>query len=177
MCTKNCNGCDDCLEVISTSDVTCVDAEFQNIVLPEGSGLNDALQALESYFIDNPPADGANGADGADGNDGADGTDAFKFIKEFNTNLDSEVVTISLAEINAGGGLPVGYVHGGGASKKCDFNIECWVQSNDPSPSGVWTRATQKEIPQIAVNESTGLISITTGGGSVDIILRVVIVG
>jgi hypothetical protein len=160
-----------------TSDIVCVDAEFQNIVLPDGSGLNDALSALERYFIDNPPSDGADGADGDAGTNGADGTDAFKFIKEFNTNLDGETVTISLAEINAGGGLPVGYIQGGGASKKCDFNIECWIRNNDPSPSGVWIKSTPTTIPQIAINESTGLISITTGGGSTKIILRVVIVG
>jgi len=52
MCTKNCGGCNDCLEVICTSDITCFDGEFQVIVVPEGSDLNDVLALLEAYITD-----------------------------------------------------------------------------------------------------------------------------
>lgn len=52
MCTKNCNGRDDCSEVFCTSDITCFDGEFQTIVVPEGSDLNDVLALIEQYVDD-----------------------------------------------------------------------------------------------------------------------------
>lgn len=48
MCGFNC-GCDECSESLCTSDVTCFDGEFNNIVVPEGADLNDVLLLLESY--------------------------------------------------------------------------------------------------------------------------------
>jgi hypothetical protein len=104
-------------------------------------------------------------------------TDTFKYIEEFNTNLDTASVTIPLSAITAAGGIPVGYIEGGGASAKCDFNIECWYQINDPTPSGVWFKGDSSTIGSITVNESTGLITITTTGGASNVILRVVITG
>jgi len=103
-------------------------------------------------------------------------TGAFKYIEEFNTNADGGVVTIPLSAITAAGGIPVGYIEGGGASAKCDFSIECWVQFNDPA-SGIWERGDSSNIGSITVNESTGLITITATGGAAPIILRVVITG
>lgn len=200
MCDNNC-GCSDCVDRLCTSDITCFDGEFNNIVVPEGSDANDVLLLIETYIDEKfsalneltftvvepnnfdlvagtySYAQMFNAINTRLGIVAEDGDDAFKFIKEFNTDLDGAVVTITLAEMIADGALPVGYIHGGGASKKCDFNIECWIQNNDPSPSGVWVKGTSTTIPTINVNESTGLISITTGGGSTDIILRVVIVG
>lgn len=108
---------------------------------------------------------------------GTTGGGAFKYIQEFNTNADGGVVTIPLSGITAAGGIPLGYIEGGGASAKCDFTIDCWVQLNDPSPSGIWNRGDSTYISSITVNESTGLITITATGGALDIILRVVITG
>ena len=104
-------------------------------------------------------------------------TGAFKYIEQFNSNLDADVVTIPLSAITAAGGIPVGYIQGGGASAKCDFNIECWYQIDDPTPSGIWVKGDSSTIGSITVNESTGLITITTTGGASDIILRVIITG
>jgi hypothetical protein len=104
-------------------------------------------------------------------------TGAFKYIVEFNTNQDGSVETIPLSAITAAGGIPVGYIEGGGASAKCDFNIECWTQINEPGPSGEWFKGDSSSLLSITVNESTGLITITTTGGALDIILRVVITG
>jgi hypothetical protein len=104
-------------------------------------------------------------------------TGAFKYIEQFNSNLDGDVVTIPLSSITAAGGIPVGYIQGGGASAKCDFNIECWFQIDDPTPSGIWVKGDSSAIGSITVNESTGLITITTTGDALDIILRVIITG
>ena len=104
-------------------------------------------------------------------------TGAFKYIEEFNTDLDTASVTIPLSAITAAGGIPVGYIQGGGASAKCDFNIECWYQVADPTPTGVWFKGDSSTIGSITVNESTGLITITTSGGAQNVILRVVITG
>lgn len=154
---SNCTGC---------GNKGCADC-FKGVTIPVGPQGDPGEQGEQ----------GVQGEQGEQGEQGDPGDNAFKFIKEFETNLDGAVVTISLSELNAAGGIPSGYIQGGGPSAKCDFNIECWIQSNDPSPSGVWQRGTDTTIPSINVNESTGLISITTGGGSTDIILRVVIVG
>lgn len=48
MCAGNPN-CD-CSENLCTSDITCFDGEFNNIVVPEGSDLNDVLTLLETYI-------------------------------------------------------------------------------------------------------------------------------
>ena len=104
-------------------------------------------------------------------------TGAFKYIEQFNSNLDADVVTIPLSAITAAGGIPVGYIQGGGASAKCDFNIECWYQIDEGAPSGIWVKGDSSTIGSITVNESTGLITITTTGGASSIFLRVVITG
>jgi len=52
MCGKKCGGCTDCSEKLCTSDITCFDGEFQVIVVPEGSDLNDVLALLETYVTE-----------------------------------------------------------------------------------------------------------------------------
>ena len=49
MCGK-CNGCNDCEDQLCTSSVNCFDGTFQNIVVPEGSDLNDVLALIETYI-------------------------------------------------------------------------------------------------------------------------------
>jgi hypothetical protein len=167
-------GCDDC---------------FSGVGLPNGAdgetGLSAYAIAVLNGFVGTEPewllslngSDGADGADGADGSNGTNGTNAFKYIKEFETSLDGGGGTISLAEITTAGGLPVGYIQDGGASAKCDFTIQCWIQNNDPTPSGIWYKSTDTDVTAIGINEATGLITIVLGGGSNDVILRVVITG
>lgn len=155
MCTKNCNGCEDCSEIICTSDVTCVDAEFQNIVLPEGSGLNDALVALESYMVDNPPADGTNGTNGTNGNDG---TNAFKFVKEFTSSFDGDSLTITQVDLADAGVLPNGFIDGGLPQEFCDLHIDVWFLL-----AGIWYKFNTKSVGgeyEVRVNDTTGAISI-----------------
>jgi hypothetical protein len=48
MCGK-CNGCNDCSEKLYTSDVE-FNGEFNNIVVPEGSDVNDVMFLIEQYI-------------------------------------------------------------------------------------------------------------------------------
>lgn len=52
MACGNCGqeNCTNCSEVLCTSDITCVNAQFINLNIPAGAGLNDVLEALESYI-------------------------------------------------------------------------------------------------------------------------------
>jgi len=52
-CTKNgltsCGCNDNC--PYKTSDITVFDGDFTSIVIPSGSGLNEALEALEQFVL------------------------------------------------------------------------------------------------------------------------------
>jgi hypothetical protein len=225
MCAENCNGCSDCLEVNCTSDITCFDGEFQNIVVPEGATLNDVLALIEQYINDevidqfvftltepntiglaagdysyqqivtaiitnlNTVASDITAIEGdittIEGDITAIEADIvelqanpvyFKYVKEVETTLDGDVTTITKAELDAFGGLPDGNIQGGGAVSFADLTIECWIQGNDPSPSGTWTRGDSSSIASITIDDATGLISVTTTGGSTDVILRIVVI-
>lgn len=58
MACGNCGqeNCTNCSEVLCTSDITCVNAQFINLNIPSDADLNDVLEALEQYITNSVTA-------------------------------------------------------------------------------------------------------------------------
>jgi hypothetical protein len=101
----------------------------------------------------------------------------FKFVKEFETNLDGSIITISQAELTSCATVPNGCLYDGITQSFADLNIQVWIRSNDGGLGAYWEQGDNSTISYIRVNATTGLISIQLTGGAIDVIARVVIKG
>ena len=124
-------------------------------------------------------ADGTNGTNGINGDpgtNGTNGTNAFKFIKEFASFLDGEVITITKAQLISCGALPIGCMWSNITSTNVDFVIDLYIL---PAGQTSWNRISSLSGISININNSTGLISITLGLPPTDELarVRVVIIG
>jgi len=69
----SCNDCNDC-ENFCTSEITCVDANFTNILVSADATLNDVLEAIDEGMVSLTGPQGAQGAQGPQGIQGTAGT-------------------------------------------------------------------------------------------------------
>jgi hypothetical protein len=120
---------------------------------------------------------GPTGNDGAVGATGAAGTNAFKFIKDFTSNLDGGTCTISRTDLQSCANVPFGCLFGGVTPGFTNLQVQVWLRNNNPSPSGNWSLALHGDtLASVIIDNSTGLITVTLGGGSTNVLVRVVVI-
>ena len=119
---------------------------------------------------------GATGATGSTGAAGTNGTNAFKFVKDYTTNLNAGVITLTRTDLESCFNVPNGCLFGSVAAGFTNLHVQVWWRFNDP-PSGNWTLGDSSTIASITINNSTGIITITfTAGGLFAILARVVVI-
>jgi DNA/RNA endonuclease YhcR with UshA esterase domain len=120
---------------------------------------------------------GPQGATGSTGATGAAGINAFKFIKDFTSNLDGGTCTISRDELQSCFNVPNGCLFESVAAGFTNLQVQVWLRNNEPSPSGNWSLALHGDtLTSIVIDNSTGLITVTLGGGSTNVLVRVVVI-
>jgi hypothetical protein len=120
---------------------------------------------------------GPTGATGSTGATGAAGINAFKFVKDFTSNLDGGTCTISRADLTSCSVVPNGCLFGSVAAGFTNLQVQVWLRNNSPSPSGNWSLALHGDtLTSIVIDNSTGLITVTLGGGSTNVLVRVVVI-
>jgi hypothetical protein len=116
------------------------------------------------------------GPTGATGSTGAAGINAFKFVKDYTTNLNGGIITVSRADLTSCFNVPNGCLFGSVAAGFTNIQVQVWWRFNDP-PSGNWTLGDSSTIDSIEINNSTGAITVTfTAGGLFAILARVVVI-
>jgi hypothetical protein len=119
---------------------------------------------------------GPTGATGAAGTNGTNGTNAFKFVKDFTSNLDGGTCTISRADLTTCSAVPNGCLFGSVAAGFTNLQVQVWLRFDDP-PSGNWFLALHGDtLASVIIDNSTGLITVTLGGGSTNVLVRVVVI-
>jgi hypothetical protein len=111
------------------------------------------------------------GPQGDPGTDGNDGTNAYKFTRRFFI-AEGGVVTIARSVLLGCSALPVGCFGLETFASLLDFHVQIWT-NNAEIVSDIWTL--DNTSFDVAVNNATGLITITRIAGSIDLYIRVVI--
>ena len=115
------------------------------------------------------------------GEKGSAGTNAFKFIKEFNTDSNGTVITVTLAEMVACGALPAGCLSGGIPSSVADLNVQVWTKNNSLGQSyfqqAIVGIDVSDTVGYIRIDSVTGLISTVLTSGHNDVTTRIVVLG
>lgn len=118
---------------------------------------------------------GATGSTGSTGATGAAGINAFKFVKDYTTNLNAGVITLTRADLESCANVPFGCLFNDVTPGFTNLHVQVWWRFNDP-PSGNWTLGDSSTIASITINNSTGTITITFTAGSLFAILARVVV-
>lgn len=146
--------------------------------LPGANGING------TNGIDGPPgatgkpgAAGDAGPQGEEGPQGEPGVNAFKFVKEFETNFDNVLLSITRAELLLCSDVPEGCLSADLLTAMSDLHIQLWSMDIDPTPTNVWQKVKEIYISAISINELTGDITIGLIGGTINSRVRVVILG
>jgi hypothetical protein len=120
---------------------------------------------------------GATGSTGATGAAGTNGTNAFKFVKDFSSTLDGGTCTISRTELTTCSAVPNGCLFESITAGFTNLQVQVWLRNNDPSPSGNWYLALPgSTLASVTINSSSGLITVTLGAGSTNVLVRVVVI-
>ena len=118
---------------------------------------------------------GPQGATGNAGTNGTNGTNAFKFVKDFTSNLDGGTCSISRAELTSCTTVPNGCLFDSITAGFTNLQVQVWLRNNDPSPSGNWYLGDSTNT-DITINPSTGAITCTLTGGSTNVLVRIVVI-
>lgn len=160
-CNNNSSSCSSC---------------FNGVEIPVGPQGDRGEQGIQGE-VGEQGEQGEQGPAGENGTNGINGTNAFKFTKEFNTNLDGSVITITQAELLSCEQLPEGCLYNGISPNFTDLHVQVWIRSNDGGLGTNWSLGDSSNISYIRINATTGVISIALTGGSIDVIARVVVIG
>jgi hypothetical protein len=121
---------------------------------------------------------GSTGASGTNGANGTNGINAFKFVKDFSSNLDGGTCTISRTELETCFNVPNGCLFESITAGFTNLQVQVWLRDNEPpSPSGNWYLALPgSTLVSVTINSSSGLITVTLGGGSTNVLVRIVVI-
>ena len=143
---------------------------FPGVTIPVGPQGPQGVQGQQGI----QGATGATGPAGPQGVAGTNGTNAFKFTVQVLTNLDGGEIELTPADYTSCDELPQGCL-GKGTLAGRDVHIQLWVKTNEPpTPGTFFYRLPESNISYIRILDN-GNINILLTGGSVDVILRVVI--
>lgn len=112
---------------------------------------------------------------GTQGPAGANGTNAFKFVKDFNSSFDGGISTITRAELESCANVPNGCLFNNVTPGFTNLQVQVWLRLNDPTPSGNWFLADSTNS-SITINPTTGAITCTLTGGSLSVLVRMVVI-
>jgi len=118
---------------------------------------------------------GPDGPQGTAGTNGTNGTNAFKFVKDFETNNDGGVCTITREELKTCSTVPNGCLFDSITAGFTNLQVQVWLRNNDPSPSGPWYLGDSSNS-SFEIDASTGTISCTLTGGGNDVLARIVVI-
>ena len=144
------------------------------------STVNNEDGTFTIYYTDgtsytSPDLTGPTGATGATGSAGTNGTNAFKFVKDFTSNLDGGACSISRVELTSCTTVPNGCLFDSITAGFTNLHVQVWLRNNDPSPSGNWYLGDSTNT-DITINPSTGAITCTLSGGSTNVLVRIVVI-
>lgn len=136
-----------------------------------------------------PGTNGTNGADGGTGPQGIQGeightgdpgfpgtpgTDAFKFIKEFTSIFDGEIITITQEELTSCTSVPTGCLFAPAVDNFASVIISVYYLD-----SNIWTRIDNLDLITTSINNISGDISVALllPPPEFPVTVRVVIIG
>lgn len=120
----------------------------------------------------------SNGTTWTSGNyTGPAGTNAFKFVKDFSTNNDGGIITITRDELTSCSSVPNGCLFDGITAGFTNLQVQVWLRGNDPSPSGPWVQlGFGNGLASLEINADTGIITATLSGSDFNVIARMVVI-
>jgi hypothetical protein len=120
---------------------------------------------------------GATGSTGATGASGAAGTNAFKFIKDFTSNLESGTCTIIRGELISCTAVPNGCLFGSVAPGFNNLQVQVWYRPSSGPFGNLWTLANSANSGlSVAISNLTGDITCTFAGSALSVVVRVVVI-
>lgn len=143
--------------------------------------LNLGNVGTEQDFLDSlvGPAGpiGPTGPQGPQGIQGPAGVGNFKFVKDFEGNLDGSIFTVTRLELLSCTTIPNGCLFDGALAKFTNLHVQVWLRDNEkPTPGTFWYLADSNNST-IKIDNATGTISVELSGGSTDVLARVVVLG
>ena len=145
------------------------------------STVNNEDGTFTIYYTDgtsytSPDLTGPTGATGSTGATGAAGINAFKFVKDFTSDLDEGVITLTRADLESCFNVPNGCLFGSVAAGFTNLHVQVWLRNNEPpTPSGNWFLGDSTNT-NITINPSTGNITCTFSGAPLKVLVRVVVI-
>jgi hypothetical protein len=117
------------------------------------------------------------GPTGATGSTGAAGTNAFKFIKDFTSNLDGGTCTISRADLQSCSNVPFGCLFGGVTPGFTNLQVQVWYRPSSGPFGNLWTLANSANSGlSVSISNVTGDITCTFAGSALSVVVRVVVI-
>lgn len=120
---------------------------------------------------------GPTGATGPAGPTGIAGANSFKFVKDFEGNLDGSVFTITRLELLSCEELPDGCLFDDVLPNFTNLHVQVWLRDNEPPTPGISWFLAGDNSTRVYINATTGTIAVELFGGSTDVLARVVVLG
>lgn len=120
---------------------------------------------------------GATGATGSAGTNGTNGTNAFKFVKDFTSNLESGTCAISRAELISCTAVPNGCLFDSVAAGFNNLQVQVWYRPSSGPFVNLWTLANSANSGlSVTISNVTGDITCTFAGSALSVVARVVVI-
>lgn len=115
---------------------------------------------------------GPTGATGSTGATGAAGINAFKFVKDYTTNLNGGSITVNRADLTSCFNVPNGCLFGSAAAGFTNLHVQVWYRPSSGPFVNLWTLASVS----VTISNVTGDITCSFIGDELSVVVRVVVI-